>query len=347
MKALGKILVIINYLIYAGLLIWIGAFPIDIANPVHNGRIQSTFVQKPFYQDNIPTTLDNPDIVYKVDNYVESLNDVMSAERHKIDKYYDVKDLVLRGLVFVPKGEGYSQIYQPIYEGASDKVMYYGAGTTHPFRYMGENHFTTIGHNMSDGYKALPSFYSAMQDYTQEIIGTKFWSTDGESIFEWIVDSSFIIRFDGGYIQDLDSQLLGAKYRSDEKPRMTLITCKVDDSYYTRRPENRIVMSGYLNGRQLIEDDYETAFKLFPELGTMRKVVGDETRKITTTSQEIDDISKSTIIKQSEKYVDTSLTQNNIIKLLFYHYISILFVWGIINIVLLVILIITSIKRKR
>lgn len=334
MKRLCILLLILNYLTYFITLAVFGLAPENLVTPVHNARVEYTLTDKEtIVRDPESINLEPFDIEYEVENYATDLAEQLTLDREGNDRYNDTSDLLLRGLVFVPGNDHWGQIYQPIYEGASNKVLYFGAGTTHPHRYMGVNHFTTIGHNMNDSHQSMPSFYSAMQDYTYDIQGTRFWSTDGIKIYEWIIDASFYTKFDQGWIQDLDAELPGAHVPADKHPRFTLITCLVDASYFTRRPEWRIVASGYLNGERYISEDPKTALKLFPDLAQFIDV--DEMSGLE--GEALDSVVQAT---------EHTKEQNERILWLFQYHPQILVGWGIVNACILVVLFWYTLSRK-
>lgn len=196
----------------------------------------------------------------------EEFSPLDMRDSHQIDGLY------LRGLVHMDKIEGLlGGIHMPIYEGASQTVLTYGAGIGEPDRVMGRlgDLLPVYAHNMAD-YDYNPSFFSVMQRMDQvDPIGRKIYTTDGEKIYTWITDVfKMPVPYTEGQITDNEYAFEEEKYTTEERARIMLITCYADASFFrSYTPDNRIILGGYLEDSVPINRASKELIARFPELG--------------------------------------------------------------------------------
>lgn len=124
------------------------------------------------------------------------------------------KDLPVIGGIAIPEVD----VNLPIYKGATDENMYYGAGTLREDQEMGENNYPLSSHHSKDPNLL---FAPLMRVETGDLV----YITDLDKIYAYEVDDIFVVTRDR----------VDVIYPTDEKI-ITLITCTPDliDSYIVR-----------------------------------------------------------------------------------------------------------------
>lgn len=149
------------------------------------------------------------------------------------------------GYIAVPKQNGVSTPIKTlqINEGASNKVLAYGAGTIKPNQVMGQGTYGLAAHNV--GYGGGSLMFSPMQkgiDVNQE---PKAYLSNGKNILVY----QFYKESDSVKGRQVISYKGGGKVADDvtngEDPRLVLATCD-EPGAWNSHPENRIIMTAHL-----------------------------------------------------------------------------------------------------
>lgn len=156
--------------------------------------------------------------------------------------------LALRGYLALPAQEGVSNPITtlPIYEGVSDKVLAYGAGTAKPNQAIGKRNFAISGHNFAD----TKTFFSPLQivDVSKKPL---IYLYDGQNIFTYQLATKQIVGFENGNVL-IDHAKIN---------EITLTTC--DQPILNLNPKKRIVISGHLIKQLPFKDANHQIQKLF------------------------------------------------------------------------------------
>lgn len=180
--------------------------------------------------------------VYGADNSTITNLDQLNANRQLN------LDLVLRGYLALPAQNGVVNPITtlPIYEGVSDKVLAYGAGTAKSNQVIGKRNFAISGHNFAD----TKTFFSPLQivDVAKKPV---IYLYDGQSIFTYQLATKHIVGFENGNV-------LIDHVNIDE---ITLTTC--DQPILNLSPKKRIVISGHLIKQLPFKDANREIQKLF------------------------------------------------------------------------------------
>lgn len=177
--------------------------------------------------------------------------------------------LSFNGYISVPKQNGVTVPITPlqINEGASNKVLAYGAGTVNPNQVMGQGRYTVAAHNV--GYGGGKLMFSPMQKDSSIDVDKqpKVYLTDMKKIYVYQLNKksdnptgkqSISFR-NNGKIAD-DSQV------KDGVPEIAMVTCDEDGLVFNWHPEKRLIMIGKLI--KTVDVRYATSSEksLFPAL---------------------------------------------------------------------------------
>lgn len=149
------------------------------------------------------------------------------------------------GYIAVPKQKGVSTPIKTlqINEGASNKVLAYGAGTLKPNQVMGQGTYALAAHNV--GYGGGSLLFSPMQKGIHVNQEPKAYLSNGKNILVY----KFYKESDSVKGRQVISYEGGGKVADDvangEDPRLVLTTCD-EPGAWNKHPENRIIMTAHL-----------------------------------------------------------------------------------------------------
>jgi len=168
-----------------------------------------------------------------------------------------------RGYIAIPKQPGVSQPIPSliINEGASDKVLAYGAGTPRPNEKMGEGNFALAAHNFGNNV----TYFSPMQKGIDVNQQPKAYLTDGKNIYTYqfnrvndvVMSGRKVVDFRQGQVLD-DSVANGAAV-------LTLITCD-EPGVFTLTPQNRLLLRAHLVDIENADQADSQEKALFPQV---------------------------------------------------------------------------------
>lgn len=167
-----------------------------------------------------------------------------------------------RGYIAVPKQPGVSQPIPSliINEGASDKVLAYGAGTPRPNQKMGEGNFALAAHNFGNNQ----TYFSPMQNNIDVNATPKAYLTDGKRIYTYqfnkesdAVSGREVVNYKQGSV--LDNSV------GKGQAILTMITCD-EPGLFTLHPENRLLLRAHLVDSVPVAQATATEQDLFPQL---------------------------------------------------------------------------------
>lgn len=141
--------------------------------------------------------------------------------------------LLARGTISVPVQDGvYTPINTTIFEGSSNYVLAYGAGTIKPDQKMGTGNYVIGAHNVADN----TSLFSPLQTQIDVAKKPKAYLSDGKNVYTYQLNSwDRVSRTTHGLVADKENQ----------KPKLTLITCYLEyPNFYDA--QDRVVVTGDL-----------------------------------------------------------------------------------------------------
>jgi sortase A len=156
--------------------------------------------------------------------------------------------IYLNGYVSVPVQQGVTRpISLPIYEGTTDKVLAYGAGTLKPGQMMGKNNYAIAAHNFANNV----TYFSPIQrsiDVTQK---PKAYLSDGHKIYTYELSKRYVVDFTHGEVANDHNQA-----------QITMITCD-EPGLLNLYPENRVIITGKLTQTQAFDQATQKMQNLF------------------------------------------------------------------------------------
>lgn len=171
------------------------------------------------------------DIVYGDDNTAVSSVSELLAHKNGMGT------LITRGSISIPVQNGVqTPIQTQIYEGSSNYVLAYGAGTIKPNQKIGSGNYAIGAHNVADN-RTLFSPLQTQIDVSKRPIA---YVTDGDRTYKYTLNSwQRLSRTTKGLIADQE--------KHKQTPQLTLITCYLEyPNFYDAL--DRVVVTGELIG---------------------------------------------------------------------------------------------------
>lgn len=182
--------------------------------------------------------LDNKDISF------DQNSDIPDAKT--LQKYRSLPDkLSFDGYVAVPKQSGVSTPINTlqINEGASNKVLAYGAGTLKPNQVMGQGNYSIAAHNF--GFGSGRFGFSPMQRAIDVNSEPRAYLSDGKNIYVYQFNKESDKLPGRKSIPYLKGGGVTADSLATDKAVLTMVTCD-EPGVWNNSPKNRIVMTAHL-----------------------------------------------------------------------------------------------------
>ncbi|CUW04848.1 MULTISPECIES: class A sortase [Leuconostoc] len=167
--------------------------------------------------------------------------------------------LYLVGYIAIPVQDGVKNpvTTMQINEGATNKVLAYGAGTVKSGQNMGEANFSLAAHNYGDNKTG----FSPLQSSIDVDKHPKAYLSDGNKIYIYQFNSKNE-SVSGNTVVNYKNTSVASDKRVTNKPLLTLVTCD-EPGWFNLHPENRKVLTAHLLSETSVSDASKTNQQLF------------------------------------------------------------------------------------